>query len=213
MANNESLPSDLIEEYKVCQENAKHLSDNVWKSAVVFGVGSIAGIITLSQENGIQSDLKPLLVIAAGFFAIGVSFGWLKFVRRWLSIEQVMFRRMEHIERQSQFIRNTLYVRYFNNLKEEENEKRQGQETREEENEEGQRQEIEKRIQFETDYSKASLNKPFLDKVLLADLIKKPGLLDNYEYRGIQPMIKFIVWINVVVWAVFAILQVPTLFQ
>jgi hypothetical protein len=169
----EQLPTELVEEYKLCQQKAAGLTDNIWKSALIFGAGSVAGIAILSRKDTIPDDLKPWLFIVLILFAIGILIAWHRLARRWWSIEQVMFRRMEHIERQSQ-LRANLYVAHLDN----------------------------KRVKFVKKQEEGTHDQPFLDPSFLEDLGR---LQSNYEVRGIQPMMRFVIETNIAVWIAFAI--------
>ena len=179
MGELQSLPPDLIEEYKLCQQKASSLSDNVWRTALILGIGSFAGIVSLSDKDAVPDDVRPWLTAIVSLFAIGVLLAWQRLARRWWSIEQVMFRRMEHIERQSQ-VRTNLYVGY-----------RDG------------------RVEFATNPEAGTTNQPFLNQELITDL----DGIGNYEIRGVQPMMRFIVEINIAAWVVFALLGVAPLIQ
>ncbi|MEK6575284.1 MAG: hypothetical protein AABZ58_13335 [Chloroflexota bacterium] len=139
MTFDQPLPPDLLEEYKLCQQKATDIADNIWKTALILGVGSVAGIITTSGTDAIPNELKPWLSIIVGLFAIGILLAWTRFARRWWSIEQAMFRRMEHIERQSQ-LRSNLYVGYLDN-----------------------------RIEFTEKAEEATIDRPFLKQELIHD--------------------------------------------
>lgn len=111
--SSQKLLESLLKEYEMCQQKANSLADNIWKTALILGFGSIIGLITLAGNDKIPDDLRPWLTVIISLFSIGILLGWYRLFRRWSSIEQVMFRRMEHIERQIQFKTN-LYIGYLN---------------------------------------------------------------------------------------------------
>jgi len=186
------LSTDLLEEYNVCQEKAASLTDNIWKTALILGVGSIAGIVNLSGKSTISDDLRPWLSPVVSLFAVGILVVWWRLARRWWSIGHAMFRRMEHIERQSQ-LRTNLYVRYLNQLAD------KMPDCQEEE-----------LVKFATKDEEATLDQPFLDKKLIEDLYR---LSRNYEHRGIQPMMEFVIKINIAAWVAFFFLQIAPCIQ
>ncbi len=135
------LPDDLLEEYKICQEKTTSLSGNIWKTAIAFGIGSIAGIITLAKSSqSFPENLRPWLLIVLSLLAAMVLLVWKRFAYRWWSIQHAMFRRMEHIERMSK-LRTDLYIGY-----------------------------LDKRVEFTEDESQQSYHKPYLHHELVEDL-------------------------------------------
>jgi hypothetical protein len=105
-----------LEEYKVCHEATSDLSDQIWRTAAIFTVGSITGILLLARDSTIPDDLAPWLLPVASVFAIGILFTWWRFARRWWSVQQVMFLRMRHIEYQLG-LSASRYVEYLNQMK------------------------------------------------------------------------------------------------
>jgi hypothetical protein len=170
----EPLPADLMEEYKVCQQKASSLGDSIWKTAVIFGVGSVAGIVALSRDSSVPDELRPWLLVVLSLFAVGILLTWRRLAHRWWSIEQAMFRRMEHIERES-LLRANLYVGH-----------------------------LDERVDFTENSEEGTYSKPFLEHNLLTDF---DDLRRNYENRGIRPMMRFVIEINIAAWAAFALLS------
>ena len=109
MTIHKTLPSDLLDEYRFCNERASSLGDLVWKTATLLGVGSIAAIIALASLDSIPAPVAPWFTTIIALLAIGFLAAWKRMAGRWLSIEYALLRRMEHIERSSQ-LRATLYT-------------------------------------------------------------------------------------------------------
>jgi hypothetical protein len=187
------LSQAQLEEYKLCQEKANSLGDNLWKTASIFGIGSIVGIISLSNKKSVLFEFNPWLSIILGLFAVSALLTWYRFASRWLSIQEVVLRRMEHIERESQ-LRTNLYVGYLDAK----NVSDVGSTA----------DNPEPRVQFEADETIASVSKPFLQSALIRDL---EGI--KYNYRGIKPMINFFVICNIAVWVVFIIFKFSSIFS
>ncbi len=180
----------LLEEYKLCQEKAKSLENNIWQTAVILGVGSVAGIAVAIGDFRTYSALKPLISLIIGLLAIGFLIAWITFANRWWSIQQAVLLRMRHIERQTNF-RMNLYVQYLDDLHSERNENEQ------------------EPFQFEQDSMKESVEKPFLHARFVREL---EGL--KYHHRGIVPMTKFAMIISIAAWMLLVIMpSVLTIFS
>jgi hypothetical protein len=102
MDNDHSEPEKehLLEEYKICHEAASDMSDHIWRTATVFTVGSITGILLLARESPISPDPDPWLTLIVSVLAIGILSTWWRLARRWWSVQHTMFLRMRHIEYQ-----------------------------------------------------------------------------------------------------------------
>ncbi len=106
--------SDLLEEYKLCVQRVQALDKNIWQSATIFGIGSLAGIITIFRAGQILKD-HPESTIIISFIGITLNLVWWRFARRWWSIQQALIRRIEFIERQLNF-EGTLYIAYLDKI-------------------------------------------------------------------------------------------------
>jgi len=142
MAVPKALPSDLQNEYRLCHERASTLADNVWRTATLLGVGSIAGIAALANIDRLTNRLGPWLIAIVALLAIGFLLAWRRMAGRWLSIEYALLRRMEHLERVSTF-RATLYTARLDD-----------------------------RVTFSTSARASTTDSPFLDQALDDDLNK-----------------------------------------
>lgn len=125
-------------------------------------------------------SLNPLLVIV-GLLAIGILIMWWRFARRWWSIQHTMFRRMEHIEKELH-LKGCLYVRYLNRIK--------NPETKDD---------------FEFSPVSESNQQPYLKQEFISELKN----FENYEYHGIQPMVRFFLLVSISAWIAFIIIQIP----
>jgi len=108
-----------------------------------------------NNANNILASPQPVLLVAIFIIsavAIAAWFTWLRLTQRWLSIVNVMFIRMEHIERSSD-LRANLYVRYLNQYW-------------------GQDRELQEEAKalFTEDKKKASPRMPYLDEYLHKNL-------------------------------------------
>ena len=168
---NHQLAPDLLEEYKLCHQKAKDAEDNIWRTALLLGSGSLAGILSVLDQRVGDAIVHPWIEIGVSLYAVGFLLAWNRFARRWGSIQDVMFRRMEHLERQSQ-LRANLYIGSFDG-----------------------------RVRFTTDRDKGSYDQPILDEKLIADMkINNDSKINNYEHLGIRNMLRLILEISVLAW-------------
>jgi hypothetical protein len=112
MKTYETLPSDLLDEYKICQQKAGGVADTVWKTAIVLGVGSIVGLLAIAGPDAVPAGMSAWLTGIVALFAIGLLLSWKGMARRLWAVEHIMLRRMEHIERISS-LRANLYVAHL----------------------------------------------------------------------------------------------------
>jgi len=167
-----AIHSDLMEEYKLCQAKASNLSDNIWKTASFFSIGSLAGIFSLTKDTPLW--LMPI----ATLFALSVLFTWWRFAQRWWSIEHTLYLRMRHIERELG-LKTNLYIKYLTDT-------------------------------LSVSDKKNSAEKPsdfHLSNDIMAEL-DFLGKAEGYEFRGLQPMTKFIVVANFAAWITFFLIQI-----
>jgi hypothetical protein len=106
--------SELLEEYKLCVTRVQALDKNIWQSATIFGIGSVAGIIIIFNTWRILAE-HPASVIIVSFIGITLNLVWWRLAKRWWSIQQAFIRRMEIIERQINFGGN-LYIAYLDKI-------------------------------------------------------------------------------------------------
>jgi hypothetical protein len=190
----------LIEEYKLCQQKATTLERNVYTTATIFVGGSVTGLATLLRymfqesdtQSNIPNDLLLIAVFILGLLAIAAWFSWERLSFRWLCIANVMFIRMEHIERNSEF-RVNLYVRYLDEKSKMEKEKKEH---------------IDNSVLdfFSSRRSKKhNIGKPFLIKKLMKNLDDNPP--EYYEYRSQWAMLQFLSRINISAWLLVIVIQ------
>jgi hypothetical protein len=181
MDNDHSEPEKehLLEEYKICHEAASDMSDHIWRTATVFTVGSITGILLLARESPISPDPDPWLTLIVSILAIGILSTWWRLARRWWSVQHTMFLRMRHIEYQLG-LGASLYVDYLNQIKGNKHESRC--------------ETLAPRLpeQYEEDFEKG---------------LKCLSERSTFEHRGIQPMMKFAIVINAAAWFVLLLIQ------
>jgi len=166
------LPQESLEEYKLCQQKIKDLEDNIWKTAGLSSIGSISGIVILNNLSISQAIIISL-------FVIGVLLTWRRFVFRWLSIQQVLIRRMEKIEKGSQ-LRANLYIKLCDQIVRNA-----------------------KKSMGEKEKQKFKVLKRLIDE----DIREEFETFHSrwYQWRGIQPMIQFLICINIAIWLLFAL--------
>ena len=99
-----------FKEYQICREEAARLESRIWQTASIFGVGAMAGIsvvLTLIMRNQpFRRYLIPIMVMA--IFTLNASVLWWRFVRRWQSIQQLKYDRMDVLERVLDFRQNRM---------------------------------------------------------------------------------------------------------
>jgi hypothetical protein len=99
--NNNNLEM-LFKEYEICTKEASRLESNVWHTALLFSIGSGAGLIYFIKESIISKGdyIKlGLSVSLFAFFSMIVSLVWWRMARRWWSIQQLKYERMREIEK------------------------------------------------------------------------------------------------------------------
>jgi hypothetical protein len=99
-----------FKEYQICREEAARLESSIWQTAAVFGVGSAAGLGFVFQFAGRVPPLHHarLAVAIVTAFVINASLVWWRFVRRWRSIQDLKFKRMDELETELGFRQNRL---------------------------------------------------------------------------------------------------------
>lgn len=181
----------LLKEYQICLEQASRLESNIWQTAGLLGIGSIVGLISLIGDG----TLAPFgAVLVAAVFAINVSLVWLRFTRRWGSIQTLKFERMSEIERKIDFKQSVLV---------------------EDRNKEALSHKIFLResgnfFQYwliKIFYRIPSFNNEDVQRRIQSYKEREDETrwrIEDYEYRGIQPVCKLLVITNILLWSFFA---------
>lgn len=182
------LTEEILEEYRICRSTAGELEGNVYRTATIFGIGSAAAIALVTQgfgilatDGGLSSTERLMVVVLAASLAIAGWLTWWRMAERWRSVAWAMIIRMRHIERLTG-MRANLYVAALDDYKEIEAKRRST---------------ADRRVEFVSDPKTSDFNNPHLDTALEENL---KAFLEQHEYRGIRPMIDFLVWINVAAW-------------
>lgn len=179
-------------EYQICLEQASRLESNIWQTAGLLGIGSIAGLIALAGSSNIPFGVA----LIAGVFAINASLVWLRFVRRWGSIQSVQFERMSEIEDQLEFRQSSLvsdrdrealghklYVRKNGNPL----------------------QRLLVTVFYRLHFSQEEESELMQLYAQKGDRDKRK--IESYEYRGNQPACKLLVVTNVLLWGSYTVYQ------
>ena len=96
-----------FKEYQICLQQVEHLESNIWRTAGLLGIGSVAGLISImGRDARSRAPLSTILVVA--ILAITVSLVWLRFARRWSSVQHVKINWMTKIEEEIGFRQNKL---------------------------------------------------------------------------------------------------------
>ncbi len=98
----------LHSEYRICFDHANKLETNIWTTAGIFGIGSAVGFIAVAARSDLASSNYSLAAVLAAFFSIIISMVWLRFVKRWRSVQSLQFERMDELEKQMGYKRNTV---------------------------------------------------------------------------------------------------------
>lgn len=184
----------LVQEYKLAQSKAEHLERNVYYSATVFGIGSAAALAALVLSGaGVLQTLEgtsAFVVFGVSLLIITTWLTWLRLSLRWLSIANVMFIRMEHIERQTG-LRVNLYVRHVNKENSLTHRKHEGS------------------VEWTHEEDANSWENPFLPESAKDNLVE---LTETYEHRSQISMLKFLAWTNIGAWSLLAIFGAARVF-
>ena len=84
--------NELLEEYKIAYEKEMNLERNIWESAGVVGIGSLASIVTSLRGFDVLS------VSLLGAFSVSLVWIWWFMAKRWWDIQHVILLRKQHIE-------------------------------------------------------------------------------------------------------------------
>lgn len=180
--NNDNLEI-LFREYEICTREASRLEHNVWQTAILFSIGSGAGLVYFLKESIIfKGDYIKLglFVSLFAFFSIIVSLAWWRMARRWLSIQQLKYERMREIER-------ILGLGQCSIVYERDNEK----------------------MQHIKSYHFIYWFRYQIPKKIVSKRCDDIAKIEDYEHRGIRPAIKLLLWSNAFLW-IFLILLLST---
>jgi len=84
--------NELLEEYKIASQKEMNLERNIWESAGVVGIGSIASIVI----NASMPDVFSVFLLGA--FSVSLVWIWWFMAKRWWDIQHVILLRKQHIE-------------------------------------------------------------------------------------------------------------------
>ena len=177
----------LIEEYKICREDAAKLESNIWKTSTILGLSSAAGLfLKITSRPQFDGNFDILLGISA--LIITASIVWWRLSRRWWSIQKIKYIRMNDLETKLNFRQNSLIG--LSDLS------------------------IMSDVKYDQDLILSrGLSKFFSSNLfhfIPDDITPKPiydKSLKNYEYRGNQPAVKLLVLVNVLIWSFLVFLQ------
>ena len=179
---------EMLEEYRICRSTSRELEGNVYRTATIFGIGSAAAIAVVTQgfgalatSGGLAAVERLLIVALATALALAGWLTWWRMAERWRSVAWAMIIRMRHIERTTG-MRANLYVAALDDYKEMETKNRPG---------------ARRRVEFVDDAKSSDFERPYLDAALEKNL---QSFVDQHEYRGIRPMIGFLVRVNISAW-------------
>jgi len=99
MANRDRTRSVSEEaEYSLALERAERIEANIWQTAVLFGIGSVVGIVAVLREVTESTPASPFTSLAISIVGITTALVWWRFARRWWSIQYLLFERMEYLD-------------------------------------------------------------------------------------------------------------------
>lgn len=165
-----------FKEYQVCLQQVERLESNIWYTAGLLGIGSTAGFIfVVGKDAHSRAPLGTILVVA--ILAITMSLVWLRFARRWSSIQHVKFKWMAEIEKEIGFCQSKLVAE----------------------------RDIEVQAHLKHLQEKGKLGQRLWAR-LWYQLEEKPDAAKakeaprNYEVRGNRPVIELLVVTNLLIW-------------
>lgn len=171
----------LIEEYKMCREDASRLESQIWKAFTILGLSSATGLV-LKLKSELTSQEHFYMISAIAVLMVTAFLVWWRLSRRWWSIQRVKYRRMDDLEIKLGFKQNSSIN--FTDTKAMSN--------------------IRYKQKFECDIKKFF---PFIISFIWYDIPKSiesklssDKNLENYEHRGNQPALKLFVLINIFLW-------------
>ena len=165
----------LIEEYKICREEASRLESHIWKASTILGLSSGAGLL-LKMKSELRSADHFYLTCAIAVLMITASLVWWRLSRRWWSIQHVKYKRMNALETKLDFKQNSLVGE----------------------------SDIRAMSDVRSRQDKGSLFERIVKHVWneIPTNISSHACDDigNYEYRGNQPVLKMLVCTNILLW-------------
>jgi hypothetical protein len=172
-------PEMLFKEYEICIKEASRLESNIWQTALIFSIGSGVGLTYFLKEYLIDKGDSIKLgssVSLFAFFVIIISLVWWRMAKRWWSIQQLKYERMEMIERYLGFSQISMVGERDTKIK-----------------------------QHIKSYRFIYLFKYKIPKNINAERCNYITKIKDYEHRGIQPAIKYLLLSNAILW-IFLIL-------
>lgn len=172
---NDSEFKAFIEEYKICVSEVSRLEGQIWKASSHLGIFSGAAILLKSVPTFPNKD-NFYTTFAIAILMITISLVWWRLSRRWWSIQHVKLKRINEIEEKIGFSQSTA-VKLTDKAK-----------------------------MAHIKYLQNKLQK--MDDHLFYEIPKhikpekcseKKEMIDH-EYRGNQPILKFFVIVNILIW-------------
>ncbi len=96
----------LIEEYKMCREDASKLESQIWKAASIFGLSSAAGLVLKLKPEVVSKD-QFYTISAIAILMITALLVWWRLSRLWWSIQHIKYKRMNTLETKLGFKQNS----------------------------------------------------------------------------------------------------------
>jgi hypothetical protein len=95
----------LLRECEFCTIDANHLEDSIWAATGILVTASIAGMgfLSSSASQDMYGLVVRLIIAVVSIFIVWI---WYNIVRRWYSIQQVMYYRTEEIEKELGMLKN-----------------------------------------------------------------------------------------------------------
>lgn len=220
MSQNREAFERLLQEYQICREEVLRLDDNIWKTATILGIGSVIAFIKI-----ISIRIDPLdhfiITLLSGILIIVVYLVWWRFARRWWSIQELKLLRMTEIDdeigfRQSKLVKEhddmaMMFKRYL--------QINSGDLQKMWYN----RYILPDRIKYPEKYNNNEMINDLERKIrghilflknrgtwfqrkwfsccrINNDYVFDKNYLGNHEYRGIQPVCRLLILINILLW-------------
>lgn len=170
-----------FKEYQICLEQVSRLEANIWQTATLLGIGSIVALVSLIN-NDAQSQAPFGVILAVSIFTITVSLVWLRFAKRWWSIQSIKFERMSEIDTSIGFRQNILV---------------------DERNREALSHQL--YLKENSNFIKSLWTRLFFS--IPKEVRAKEGhqKAQTYEHRGNRPVVELLVAENILIWVSFLI--------
>jgi len=175
----------LLEEYKICMAEAARLESLSWKVSTQLGIFSGAGLLLKIVSTYLISE-NFHITIAIAVLMTTLSLVWWRLSRRWWSIQHTKYKRMNEIELKIGFRQNSL-VRVT------------GESTM------AHIKYVQHKYQRMEDYLFYRIPKRIQPI--------KPEDSENlyiHEHRGNQPVLRFFIYVNIVVWVALVFISAKT---